>query len=858
MQKFLTTISILLFIAFAGYGQGAIFNWAQNYTTPIDKIELDSLSNIYSIGGGSITKRTPSGTLLWTRTITNIQSLAVTPNGDIYITGGFTGTVNFNSWGAGYPMTSTGNTDIFVSKLNTNGDFVWVQRIGDVGADSATQISLDTLGHIYLTGKFTGSVDFNPGPSTDILSNGTDFILKLDTAGNYVWGRRLDLVGTSGIVISDVNASGKITCITYLYGTFDMNPGAGVNSVTTVAEYVLFQLDENGNFNWTFKIQGITPFTFSLNLLKVDLIGNIYISGRVRGEYNFGGWIPSTPYTSANQFVVKYNSNGSFVFGKQITSISGASGYIFPGGLDVDNSGNIYLSGVYQNNIYFDGVQYGSSGLGMDFSFYTCKILPNTQFEWIRIFGWNINPIYNSPSISCLAISSNGCLYNSGVTGTMNQLDMNFVNSTTPPFYIFPSTNGTYFLQQICQTTCPTFYNFDTDTVACYKVNNGNIIGTSGTYNIKYVSSLGCDSIVNTNLTLLNPAIDTITVSDCDSFVYNNQVFYQSGIYPFITNGPPPPMGCLSGTVLNLTIGSTSNTINTLVCDSITIAGVTYNSSGQYNQLINNPNGCDTNLTLNLTINHSQFDTTYATSCTNYTFNGVTYNTSGVFYQYYVAANLCDSIKVLYLDVLQPSSSTIIQTSDCFYTLNGQTYFNSGLHTQTFTNAVGCDSVVYLYLTINPLVVNVTQSGTILTVQNLNVGCQWVDCNNNFTPIPNETNPYFTPNVNGSYAVIINAAGCTDTSNCFVFNGVGFTEYIEDNTIQLYPNPTSNMVMLQSSISMQDATLRIYDMTGALLQEKVNLNGSKFQLNLTQYANGLYQIVLINQGVRYRSKVRKE
>ena len=73
MQKFLTTISILLFIAFAGYGQGAIFNWAQNYTTPIDKIELDSLSNIYSIGGGLITKRTPSGTLLWTRTITNIQ-----------------------------------------------------------------------------------------------------------------------------------------------------------------------------------------------------------------------------------------------------------------------------------------------------------------------------------------------------------------------------------------------------------------------------------------------------------------------------------------------------------------------------------------------------------------------------------------------------------------------------------------------------------------------------------------------------------------------------------------------------------------------------------------------------------------
>jgi len=65
-------------------------------------------------------------------------------------------------------------------------------------------------------------------------------------------------------------------------------------------------------------------------------------------------------------------------------------------------------------------------------------------------------------------------------------------------------------------------------------------------------------------------------------------------------------------------------------------------------------------------------------------------------------------------------------------------------------------------------------------------------------------------------------------------------------------------VTLQSSIRMQDATLHIYDMTGALLQEQVNLNGSKFQLNLSQYANGLYQIEIVSKGVRYRSKVRKE
>lgn len=125
MKKFFILTFIYTFITIThGLGQGAVFNWAQNFTTPIDKIELDSLSNIYSIGGGAVTKRNSSGTLLWSRSNTPINSLAISPTGDIYIAGGFTGTANFNSWGAGYFMTSAGDKDIFVCKLNSNGDFL--------------------------------------------------------------------------------------------------------------------------------------------------------------------------------------------------------------------------------------------------------------------------------------------------------------------------------------------------------------------------------------------------------------------------------------------------------------------------------------------------------------------------------------------------------------------------------------------------------------------------------------------------------------------------------------------------------------------------------------------------------------
>jgi hypothetical protein len=853
MQKFLTTISILLFIAFAGYGQGAMFNWAQNYTTPIDKIELDSLSNIYSIGSGAITKRTPSGTLLWTRTITNIQSLAVTPNGDIYITGGFTGTVNFNSWGAGYPMTSAGNTDIFVSKLNANGDFVWAQRIGDVGADSATQISLDTLGHIYLTGKFTGSVDFDPGPSISLLNAGTDFILKLETSGNYVWAKELNFNPQppvppipNGIQLSAASKGGHIYCIGRASPSIDLDPGIGVYNPPYLDNNFILQLDPNGNFINT-SATDIWGWYPPNNIgIAVDNQNNlIYSQSDGSGNGNIH-------YTRLH----KVNSSLSSIGNSTFTTMGTGAAFCSIHDIDVDLQNNIYVTGYFANNITIGSGYYESGydifGDPFDASFLV-RLNPTLQVEWTRIYSkFNItNPWENG---SCygqsLAVGNNGCVYS---TGTFNGY-VNFNTYNTP--YNMSSNTGGIYINSVCNSICnpspPTTVN---DTVMCLTSIGGQLIYTSGVYTAYYVNVGGCDSIVTINLTI-EQGPDTLYANACSSYTYNNQVYTQSGIYTFPNQ--VYPLGCDSSTVLNLTIGIVNDTLNVLACDSITIAGVTYNTSGQYNQLVNNPNGCDTNLTLNLTVNYSQFDTTYATSCTNYTFNGVTYNTSGVFYQYYVAANICDSIKVLYLDVLQPSSSTIVQASDCSFTLNGQTYYNTGLHTQSYINAVGCDSLVYLYLTINPFVANVTQSGTTLNVQNLNVGCQWVDCNNNFSPIPNETNPYFTPNVNGSYAVVVLSNGCVDTSNCFVFNGVGFTEYIEDNTIQLYPNPTSNMVTLQSSIRMQDATLHIYDMTGALLQEQVNLNGSKFQLNLSQYANGLYQIEIVSQGVRYRSKVRKE
>src|SRR5690606_34788005 len=107
-------------------------------------------------------------------------------------------TVDFNPGLEVFNLTSNGLQDIFIQKLDQNGNFIWAKQIGGSGIDEARSIAIDGEGYIYVTGHFSETVDFNPGVGEyNITSNGnTDiFIEKLDLDGNFVWAKRMG--GTS-------------------------------------------------------------------------------------------------------------------------------------------------------------------------------------------------------------------------------------------------------------------------------------------------------------------------------------------------------------------------------------------------------------------------------------------------------------------------------------------------------------------------------------------------------------------------------------------------------------------------------------------------------------------------------------
>ena len=127
--------------------------------------------------------------------ITRGNSIAVDAFGNVYTVGHLEGSADMDPGSGITNLTSAGSIDIFTSKLNHNGDFSWAKRIGGTSAEEGYDITTDKTGNIYITGFFTGTVDFDPGANTYNLSctvaSSDIFILKLDSNGTFGWAIKM-------------------------------------------------------------------------------------------------------------------------------------------------------------------------------------------------------------------------------------------------------------------------------------------------------------------------------------------------------------------------------------------------------------------------------------------------------------------------------------------------------------------------------------------------------------------------------------------------------------------------------------------------------------------------------------------
>ncbi|MBP3576330.1 MAG: SUMF1/EgtB/PvdO family nonheme iron enzyme, partial [Paludibacteraceae bacterium] len=280
--------------------------------------------------------------------------------------------------------------------------------------------------------------------------------------------------------------------------------------------------------------------------------------------------------------------------------------------------------------------------------------------------------------------------------------------------------NPTYEIQETVVACDSYFFN------PFNEIGGGITLWQSGTYKDTAATANGCDSIVTLHLTIMPEAITTtetvVIGSDALPYIWRGQSLTATGLYTDIEQYMA--VACDSAIhVLNLTVLTTGATDEQTVtiCDTelpYQWYNQDYSTTGTYTH-IEKYVGTDIDSVqhvLHLTVTPTIRTEETVTACDSYAWNGQTYDQTGDYTYTTTAANGCDSIVTLHLTINQSEVGTTDYATICHgetYTWNGQTYSAEGEYSVTLTNQEGCDSTATLCLTILPAAVTETESVTV-------------------------------------------------------------------------------------------------------------------------------------------------
>jgi uncharacterized membrane protein YqhA len=339
------------------------------------------------------------------------NSVDVDSAGNIYTTGYFNGTADFDPGAGVTNFTSAGGTDVFVSKLNSSGDLVWAKSFGGSSTDTGTAIAVDISGNVYITGPFVGTVDFDPSAGVANLTSvgGLDsFVLKLNSSGAFVWAKSFGGVENEYGLSIAVDSNGNVYTTGDFYNTVDFDPSAGVTNLTSVGSNDVFvsKLNSSGALVWAKSVGG-GSFDAGKSI-NVDSAGNVYTTGYFAGISDFDPDVVGvTNLTSAGEadvFVSKLDSTGNFVWAKSFGGISNDLGY----SIAVDSSGNVYTTGVFSGTADFNpGAEVTNLiSVGATANFVS-KLDSTGAFAWAKSFSGDAVGI-------SIAVDSSGIVYTTG------------------------------------------------------------------------------------------------------------------------------------------------------------------------------------------------------------------------------------------------------------------------------------------------------------------------------------------------------------------------------------------------------------------------------------------------------------
>lgn len=497
MKTFLLLFSAVIIACSVSIAQAPDWLWAKATGGPNDdrgnSIAIDASGNVYTTGlfwgtvdfdpgagtfnltstiGWSnmfISKLNNSGNFVWAKAITGTgiswgSAIAVdlALGGNIYTTGLFTGTVDFDPGVGTFNLTSTGGNDIFITKFDSAGNFIWARKIGGTDHDIGQSLAIDVAGNVYITGYFTGTVDFDPDAGIFNLTSvgGTYediFISKLDSTGNFVWAKAMGGSWWDYGYCVAIDASGYVYSTGYFTDMADFDPGVGTFNLTSVSgsfDIFISKLDCSGNFIWAKAIGGNEDD--GGNFLAIDLTnsGDVFTTGIFLETVDFdpgtGTYNLNSAGNSADIFISRLDSAGNFVWAKSMGGLyDDVSNAI---ALDPLGSGDVYTTGFFQGTADFNpGIgAFNLTDTGNYGDIFISKLNSLGDFMWAKATGGSSHDVGTS-----IALNASGSVQ---VTGYFHSPTIIF-NSTT---ITNANNSGSYsdiFIAKLDTTTIMTVNN---------------------------------------------------------------------------------------------------------------------------------------------------------------------------------------------------------------------------------------------------------------------------------------------------------------------------------------------------------------------------------------------------------------
>ncbi|HRH09666.1 MAG TPA: T9SS type A sorting domain-containing protein [Bacteroidia bacterium] len=687
-----------------------------------------------------ICKLSTFGNFIWAHAIGGTlddcaYSLVIDEFNDVLFTGYFSGNVDFDP-GLGTTLLSGQFSDIFVCKLSSSGNFVFAKSFNGSGEDEANAVQVDASQNIYLTGSFTETIDFDPDTGIYLLSSnsaGTKdiFLVKLNNLGNLQWAKSIGGSGNDAGTALVATSNGEVYSCGYFFGVADFNPDSSSFILPSDGSYDVYitKFDAAGNFNWANRYGG--PSLDIPRTLSVNSSGVVYCAGQYYQHFDVSNDTSRTLISKGgfDAFVLSSSGSGNLVWAKSI----GGTNHDYANSLVTDQSNNTFIVGTsLSTNLYLDSTEL-ISGIANQSDIYFAKLGCSTS-STISVaacysyaspsgkFVWTTTGTYKDTLTGSIGCDSIITIYLTINNRTFTQLTaLSCGNYISPSGHYTWNLSGTYTDTLISINGCDSIITIlltiqspspgFQQLAACYSYTSpsGNHVWTnSGNYADTLVSYLGCDSVVNFDVTIYTASYSSITETACISYLLpsGNGSITNSGIY---TDTLINSVGCDSIITINLTIETPFVTFGTAsACNSFTSpsGNAVWTSSGNYvDTLASSGNGCYTITNIALTVFESSFSTISVSTCNNYLSpsGNYTWNTSGIYVDTIGNAAGCDSIITVLLTIDTTASSTIsaIACNSYLSPSGNETWTASGTYTDHITNSSGCDSLITVNLTIN-------------------------------------------------------------------------------------------------------------------------------------------------------------